>query len=258
MCGANYGQLEITPAGVVTVQAEGTFANAACVTTLDGVSFASSAASFTKLKLRNGWQNAPNHTSPAAARLIAGIVHFKGAIHTKGTNPIASTLPKRFWPASEVFIPVDLCGANKGRLEISPRGVVTVSAEIDFSNAACSTSLDGATFAVSAKSFTALKLKNGWLPYGSGTYKPGVRAASGIVQFEGAVHTNGTPFDVALFILPKRLRPANLVYIEVDLCAVNNGRLYIQPNGVVEMYAEGGTAQHAQCFTSLDGAWFAR
>jgi hypothetical protein len=107
-------------------------------------------------------------------------------------------------------------------------------------------------------SFTQLSLQNGWRYYGSGTYKPAVRGTSGIVQFEGAIDTSSSNHNLTLFTLPKGLRPATLVYVEVDLCDANNGRLYIQPNGVVEVYAEGGTIQHAQCFTSLDGAWFAR
>jgi hypothetical protein len=60
------------------------------------------------------------------------------------------------------------------------------------------------------------------------------------------------------FTLPKRFRPGAVVYVPVDLCSANKGRLYIQSNGVVDLWAEGGTLQHAACFTSLDGAWFAR
>jgi hypothetical protein len=257
-CSANKGRLDIKPTGVVIVQSEGDFSSATCATSLDGVSFAKSPASFTKLKLQNGWQNAPFSTSDAAVRLISGIVHFKGAISTNSGNSIAFTLPKGFRPAATVYLPVDLCNANKGRLEITPNGVTRVSAEISFSNAACITSLDGATFAKSAASFTKLTLQNGWQYYGFGTYKPAARVTSGIVQFVGAIQTSGNPFNGAVFTLPKALRPAKFAYVEIDLCDDNNGRLYIQPNGVVEMYAEGGTAAHAQCFTSLDGAWFAR
>jgi hypothetical protein len=43
----------------------------------------------------------------------------------------------------------------------------------------------------------------------------------------------------------------------VDLCNATNGRLDIQPTGVVTVEAEGGTFGNAQCFTSLDGASFA-
>jgi hypothetical protein len=40
MCNATSGRLQIEPTGVVTVQAEGgTFSNAACFTSLDGVNF---------------------------------------------------------------------------------------------------------------------------------------------------------------------------------------------------------------------------
>jgi len=258
LCQSNKGRLHITPAGVVTVQAETSFSYAACVTSLDGLSFARSAASFTRLGLRNGWKNAPYSTSAAAARLISGVVHFKGAIWTGGTNPVPFILPRSLRPAAAVYLPVDLCNANKGRLWITPNGVVHVSAEIKFSDAACFTSLDGATFATSARSFTKLTLQNGWRYYGSGTYKPAVRVTAGIVRLAGAIYTNSSSINVNLFTLPKGMRPSGITYLEVDLCNANQGRLYIQPNGQVQVYAEGGALQHAACFTSLDGAWFSR
>ncbi|HET7016687.1 MAG TPA: hypothetical protein VFI65_22385 [Streptosporangiaceae bacterium] len=259
LCSATKGRLFIRPTGLVTVSAEGgTFSNAACVTSLDGVSFARSATSFTKLKLKNGWLNAPFGTSAAAVRVIAGTAHFKGAIFTHGTKADAFTLPTGFRPAATVSIPVDLCDDTKGQLKITPNGVAAVQAENSFSDAACFTSLDGLTFATSAKSFTALSLKNGWQPNGPASYKPAARAVSGLVQFEGAIRNVGGNLNLAMFTLPKGLRPAKLVYIEVNLCNAHNGRLYIQPDGQVFVYVAGGKLKYARCLTSLDGAWFAR
>lgn len=93
--------------------------------------------------------NAPYATSNAAVRNISGIVHLKGAIWTNGTNADPFVLPAGFRPANEIFIPVDLCGGNNGRLNIQPNGVVTVEQQsgVPFSNAQCFTSLDGASFA---------------------------------------------------------------------------------------------------------------
>jgi hypothetical protein len=92
--------------------------------------------------------NAPYGTSNAAARSISGIVHLKGAMWTTGTNADPFVLPAGLRPAKTVFIPVDLCSGNKGRLVIQPNGVVTVAAENgDFAQAQCFTSLDGASFA---------------------------------------------------------------------------------------------------------------
>jgi len=106
------------------------------------------ASGWTALTLQNGWTNSPFGTSAAAAHTISGIVHLKGAIATTGTNPVPFTLPTAFRPATAVFVPVDLCNATNGRLQIEPTGVVTVEAEGGaFSNAACFTSLDGAWFA---------------------------------------------------------------------------------------------------------------
>ena len=48
---------------------------------------------------------------------------------------------------TNVFVPIDLCGATKGRLEIETNGVVIVQAEGGtFGNAQCFTSLDGVSF----------------------------------------------------------------------------------------------------------------
>lgn len=103
---------------------------------------------WTRLSLHNGWTTEPFETSAAAVRVISGIVHFKGAIATTGTNPVPFTLPAGFRPAAVVNIAVDLCNATNGRLQIQPNGVVTVQAEGSaFRNAACFTSLDGASFA---------------------------------------------------------------------------------------------------------------
>ena len=101
----------------------------------------------TALTLKNGWTNAPFSTSNAAVRNINGIVYFKGAIATSGTNAVPFTLPAAFRPKTNVFVKVDLCNATNGRLFIQHNGVVSVEAEgNNFSNAQCFTSLDGVSF----------------------------------------------------------------------------------------------------------------
>jgi len=101
----------------------------------------------TALTLKNGWINAPFGSSNAAVTNVYGIVHFKGAIATSGTNNVPFTLPKAFRPATNVWVPVDLCNATNGRLVIQPSGVVSVEAGGgDFTNAQCFTSLDGVSF----------------------------------------------------------------------------------------------------------------
>jgi hypothetical protein len=53
----------------------------------------------------------------------------------------------QFRPTTSVYVPVDLCDATNGRLEIEPNGDVLVEAEGGtFANAQCFTSLDGASF----------------------------------------------------------------------------------------------------------------
>ena len=212
-------------------------------------------STWTALTLQNGWSNSPFGTSAAAARLVSGIVHFKGAIATTGTNPVPFTLPAGIRPADNVFVAVDLCDATNGRLQIAPNGVVTVQAEGSaFSNAACFTSLDGVSFARTATSFTALSLQNGWTTGPFGTSAAAVRTVSGIVHFEGAIATTGS--NPVPFTLPAAFAPKNDVFVPVDLCDATNGRLQITPSGAVTVEAEGGAFSNAACFTSLDGVSF--
>ena len=148
LCNATNGRLHIQPSGAVDVEAEGgVFSNAQCFTSLDGASFAPGGTNFTALTLINGWTNGPFSTSHAEAGNAYGIVYFKGAIATSGSNAQPFVLPAAFRPVTNVFVPVDLCNATNGRLFIQTNGAVTVQAQGGvFSNAQCFTSLDGASF----------------------------------------------------------------------------------------------------------------
>lgn len=212
-------------------------------------------ASPTPLTPINGWTNAPFGTSDAEVEKINGIVHFKGAIATDGANAEPFVLPDEFRPAHDVYVPVDMCGATNGRLIIYPSGKVIVEAETSFSNAACFTSLDGASFVLSGAGFTPLKLIDGWTNDPSGTGNAGVANIGGIVHFKGAV--TGGAHDTP-FALPKKFRPSNYwTYTSVDLCNAHHGMLMLGTNGNVYVDGDTDTITTAQCFTSLDGAWFA-
>ena len=255
LCNATNGRLYIEPNGTVTVQAEGgTFSNAGCFTSLDGASFAKGTSGFTALTLLNGWTNAPFSTRNAAAKEISGIVHLEGAISTSGTNASPFVLPAGLTPVADVYVPVDLCNATKGRLYIQTDGTVSVQAEGGtFSNASCFTSLESAWFVKVDSGFTSLTLINGWTGGPFSTAEPKAGNAYGIVYFQGAMSTSGT--NAAPFVLQARFRPITNVYIPVDLCNAANGRLEIQPNGTVTVEAE-NTFSDAACFTSLDGVSF--
>lgn len=80
-------------------------------------------------------------------RVISGIVRFRGAIRTSGTQDEPFILPKGFRPAKHVCIPVDLCNGDNGRLDIRPDGTVVVETKNSFAPAQCLTSLDGTWFA---------------------------------------------------------------------------------------------------------------
>jgi hypothetical protein len=206
----------------------------------------------TPLTLINGWTNAPFSTSVATVEELAGIVYLKGAIASGTGQPFV--LPAGFRPATDVYVPVDLCGATNGRLHITPSGTVDIQAQGGtFSNAQCFTSLDGASFAPAGSGFTPLTLINGWTNAPFSTSNAAVQNLDGIVHFKGAIASGtGQPF-----VLPLGFRPATDVYVPIDLCGANNGRLHITPSGTVDIQAEGGTVSNAQCFTSLDGASFA-
>jgi hypothetical protein len=250
---ATAGLLNIAPSGVVSVEAEQTWFDAQTLTSLDGASFATSGSSFTKLTPLNGWTNAAGFAR-AGARTINGIVHLRGAITTSSATGEPFILPAAFRPNHTVYVPVGLCGAHSGRLDIYPSGVVDVEAEggtID--NAECGTSLDGAWFAKSASLYTPLTLQNGWHNYGGGTTSPAVRKISGIVHLEGAIAGGTNP---QAFTLPAGFRPAHNVYVSVDLNGANKGHVLIDSNGQVTVFAEGSQSD-ATSFTSLDGVSFA-
>jgi len=258
MCGTTSGELAIAPTGVTQVISQGANSNATCFTSLDGVSFALSTKPFTALTLQPGWTEFDNLYRKAAARLVGGIVHLAGEIKTAHSLSAAVTLPPAFRPSTNVYALINLCTGSIGRLNITPSGAVTVQAEgtNNWWMAQCGVSLDGASFALSPTSFTALTLQNGWMNAPYGTSNAAVRNINGIVQFKGAIWTSGTNADP--FVLPTGFRPTKHVYIPVDLCGGNKGRLDILPDGVVAVEAENSAFTQAQWFTSLDGASFAR
>jgi len=222
-----------------------------------GAGAAQASMTFVPLTLVNGWT--PAELSTPAVGDINGIVHLKGSIE-HGTSPVAFTLPAGFRPATNVYVPVDMCNATNGRLDIAPSGVVSVQAEGGaFSDAQCFTSLDGASFATSASSFTPLSLVNLWTNAPYGTSDAAAANINGIVYLKGAIATPGT--EPTAFNLPAGMRPSIWVYVPVDLCGATYGHLYIEPNGDVTVAPEGGpwspNWSDVQCFTSLDGVSFA-
>jgi hypothetical protein len=211
-------------------------------------------APFETLTLQNGWTHAPFGTRNAAASLDSGIVYLRGAI-ASGTSGVVFTLPPNMRPPAMAFVSVDLCNAAKGRLIIQPSGVTSVQAEGGtFANAQCFTSLEGASFAVSASGFAPLALQNGWTHAPFSTSSAAMRDLGGVVHLRGAI-ANGA--SGVVFTLPAGLAPATSLFVPVDLCNATKGRLVIQPSGVVTVEAEGGAFANAQCFTSLEGVSFA-
>jgi hypothetical protein len=141
------GRLVIYPDGLVYIEAEdGSLSNAQGFTSLDGAWFVAKDSGFDKLSLTNGWTDYESGTGQAKAKIVNGIVYFQGAISTSGNSVYAFVLPSSMTPPTNVYVPIDLCNATKGRLDISPDGSVEVQAETSFNNAKCFTSLEGASF----------------------------------------------------------------------------------------------------------------
>lgn len=252
LCNATQGRLLIQPSGDVVVQTKpGGFADAQCLTSLDGATFAPIASGFSVFTLSNGWTHAPFATSSASAAFLDGVVRFKGAI-AQGSSSLAFTLPPELRPQTHVYVPIGLCNANKGRLVILPSGTVSVQAETNFADAQCFTSLDGAWFAPNPAGFTTLALDSGWSHAPFSTSDVAAVLTGGVVRFKGAMASGTSP---NAFTLPPALRPQSQVFLPVDLCSARSGRLSIAPTGSVVV--EAATAfSNAQCFTSLDGVSF--
>jgi hypothetical protein len=226
---------------------------------LSGAAFAAPAApsvTFSKLTLINGWGPYAGSAAPAVAD-IAGIVTFKGAISTTSTNTsnVAFILPPGLRPATFVYIPVDMCDAAPGELNIAPTGVTQVIAAGSNADATCFTSLDGASFALSTASFTALHLRPGWKNAANGGRKVSAGIVGGSVRLAGQLLTKGKKGTA--FTLPAGFRPAKDVYVAVNLCTGSIGRLFIKPSGVVTVQPDGaGNFWAVQCGVSLEGASF--
>jgi hypothetical protein len=243
---------------VVNVQAQLNAADASQFTSLEGASFALSSTGYTALALQTGWTNAPFSTRNAAASSSGGIVRLQGAIAGTTTATTAVfNLPSGMAPPTSVYTTVDMISAAKGRLIISSSGAVTVQAQSGtLADAQGFTSLEGVWFPLTATGYTPMTLINGFSMY-STTRAVAASAGGGIVRLQGGIMTGGT--TLSPFVLPVGFRPSANVYVPVDLCTANKGRLNITPDGSVTVQPEtSGTTGtgHAMCFVSLERVFF--
>jgi hypothetical protein len=253
LCNATNGRLFIQANGSVTVQGE-TFADAQCLTSLDGASFVLKTQNGfgAAMLLQNGWTSdqVSFGTFQATDDSINGVIYLQGGV-SGGSSDVIGTVA--FHPTKPVYIAVNECNANNGRILIDTSGTVTVQGTL--SVAQCFTSLEGVSFGTTDTP-TPLTLLNGWTGGPFSTAAPAVDNVNGIVRFVGAMHTTGT--NPVAFVLPSGYAPFKTVHVKVDLCNATNGDLVITPDGTATVNAEGGTFSNAACFTSLDGVSFAR
>jgi hypothetical protein len=224
----------------------------------------SSALTVSDLALVNGWTPVPGpfpfpHNGPAVpgVTLNGGVVQLRGAIAGGAANSVAFTLPSAYRPTANVYVPVSLCNAAKGRLLVHTNGDVNVYSEVASGNATCTTSLEGVSFLKSTAGTTTLPLVNGWTAAPFSTRAPAITNLGGaarLVRLAGAMATTGT--NMSPFTIPAGMRPSSNVYLPVDLCGGTKGRLFISPAGSVSVVAEGSAIGNAQCFTSLEGVTY--
>ena len=218
----------------------------------DGITKTESAlVTFTAVPLVNGWVPSSFGTAVPASALVDGKVYLRGAMQS-GTAGLAFTLPLGRRPSTNVYLPVNLVVATKGRLLIQTTGAVTVVAEGGtFSNAQSFTSLDGVSFAVNNAGYTNLALQNGWTASPFSTRPPAVRNVNGVIHFQGAMATTGS--NAQPFVLPLGFAPSTNAYLPLDTFAGTKGRLFVNIGGQVSIVGENGVFTNAKQFTSLEG-----
>ncbi len=252
LCNNTKGRLLITPNGNVSV--DGPLLSALCFTSLDGVSFVPAASGAMPLALINGWTQYGFGTSAAAVSIAEGVVSFKGAIATSGSDDVAFVLPPTLRPTSTTYIPVDMSANAKGRLVVYPTGEVQVEAAVSSSDARTFTSLDGASFVPTLNGFQLLAPTGGWVNGVYGTSPLAAALYDGIVHLRGALTSGTLP---SLGQLPINMWPYFTTYVPVDLCNGNVGTLRIGQTGSLQVFQVPGDTS-VPCFVSLDGVSFAR
>ncbi|HUI27929.1 MAG TPA: hypothetical protein VL403_17740 [Candidatus Kryptonia bacterium] len=182
-----------------------------------------------------------NSSAGAGATGVVG-VNNGGGLNTRYGVRGAATGP--------AGIGVNGSGAKYGVFSNGPLGVATGKP------LSCGGCVGPSALSSAAKtiSFTALTLQNGWTNAPFSTRNAAVGSFGGIVYFKGAIASGASS---SAFTLPASFRPATYVYLPVDMCNATKGRLIIAPTGVVTVQAE-SSFSNAQCFTSLEGASFAR
>jgi hypothetical protein len=253
---AHKGRLYVPTTGAAAIVAETTFSNATSFTSLDGVSYALSAAGYTPLTLINGWVNYSSGTRGPAISNAGGIVRMQGSISAAaGSTLVPFTLPVGYRPPVDVYIPIDLVSATKGRIHITSTGAVDIQPFGGaVSNATAFTSLEGISFPLNATGYTTVTLTNQWFhaPYYTRNFAASV--SNGIVRLQGAI---GAPDGSQTLVgtLPAQFRPPATVYLRTSMCASSEGRIYIKSDGTVNVQPE-TNATDATCFTSLEGLFY--
>jgi hypothetical protein len=247
------GWLEIYPNGAMYANST-LFSNAQSFTSLAGISFPASFTTRHKLTLLNGWKftaGGPVEAVPAYS-ISHGVVHLSGSLRQRtGTKETFAVLPPAARPAHIEYITITTYRGVPGVLRIYPSGRAMAYA----GRARTYAFLDGAAYPQASASRTALTLLNGWESarpiYRTGD--PAYWVSGGVVHLSGSLRQPSIGNE-EFAVLPTWARPGHDLYLEVYTFEGTVGTLYIQPNGIMQVYSP--TTSDATSYTSLATASF--
>lgn len=250
MCNAHKGSLQIQSDGDAFISSNVESADLSCFVSLDGVSFAKSAAGATALTPKNGWAATDGGTRAPAAKLVNGVVNLMGNIGTHGEAQLALKLPAGMRPNNTVVLPTEICGSSTGAVLIESDGDVFMLGDVS----PCGTSLEGLSFLKATQGATSISPQNDWVKYANSHRSLFAKKANGIVHLTGALR-HAQPTLPAPFTLPAEFRPNSVRIVPVTLCGPTQGRAIVTPSGIVLIQTDGHDAE-AACMTSFEGVTF--
>ena len=186
------------------------------------------------------------------------VVAYQGRITTSTANsPFTDTDDP---PEGGVaYLPV-LVNNNTpaARLKFDTNGDVTLQFKGAAPAAPYLVHLNGVQYLRNGVDAQALPLGPGWSKHAATRTPSAVKMANGFVHLMGGLVGSNNASIASPFTLAVGLRPPSTTYVNITLCNATKGRLWIRPDGAVNIQAEGNNdAADARCFTSLDGVSFA-
>ena len=248
-----YLQVFTTPnvPGVLYIGANGTldayFGNSYNFTSLSAVSYPAATMNSHKIALEHGWVSSQSSydTGDPSYAVSGGVVYLSGSMHSTGTSPVATLLPKAARPAQQLYVPVYTFDGSTGWLQILPTGQLKVFGL----DAAEYTSLAGISYPAVGAKWHTFALEDGWK---SGlarfhTANPAYTVIGGVVYLTGSMYA--ATGNIGLWTdLPAATRTHDVLEIEVAALTGTSGAIAITSSlGIVSSTP----FANAKAFTSL-------